>query len=161
MANTGFAFTQRCNLPIFGRMIKSKNPDYKNYVKYKISRNKFMRHLGFEITTIQAGYIEGELNIESCHEQQNGMLHGGVTSTLCDIVAGFASYSVIGAEEQVFTVEIKISYLRPGIGKKVKAKGQVIKAGRRFIFSESELWMLLPDGQETMIAKASTTMAVR
>lgn len=142
-------------------MLRSKNPNFEEYVRYKISVNPFMHSIGFDIYRIEEGYIEGEMKFRKMHEQQNGYVHGGVTSSLCDMAAGFASYSLVGEGEQVFTVESKISYLAPGIGQRLIAKGWVLKPGKRFHFCESEVHIEKEDGTRKLMAKCSTTMAVR
>lgn len=141
-------------------MLKSKNPAFRDYVKYKIGRNKFMRHIGFEIYKIEAGMIEGSLDVSEIHEQQNGYLHGGIISSLCDMTAGFAAYSLVAEGQQVFTVELKVSYFRPGIGQKAVSRGRVVKPGSMFHFCESEVY-IINNGEEKLIAKATTTMAVK
>lgn len=118
-----------------------------------------MREIGFEINDIQEGRVSGFLIFKEMHHQQNGILHGGVTYTISDVVAGFASYSLIEQGQQVFTIDARISYLNPGIGEQFIAVGQVIKAGKRVHFCESEVFSVI-DGQNKLIAKASSTMAV-
>ena len=140
-------------------MMKSRNDKWREYVEYKISRNKFHQLLGLEFVNIQPGLIEAELIFEEKHEQQNGYLHGGVTSAICDMVSGFASYSLVEQDQQVFTVECKVSYYNPGIAKKFYAKGWVDKAGKRFHFSASELYYYKGE-EKVIVAKSTTTMAV-
>lgn len=137
----------------------SRNPDYEAYTRQKIAVNEFLKHVGFEITRIAPGEIEGHLDFRKIHEQQDGWVHGGVTSTICDMVAGYASYSMVEAGQRVVTVEIKISYFNPGKGDRIFGRGRVLKAGRRFHFCESEVYVL-EDGEEQTIARATTTMAV-
>lgn len=140
-------------------MMKSMNPRYEDYVQLKVSRNRFMQQIGFKLTEISEGAVKGELEIAEMHEQQNGFVHGGVISSLCDMACGFAAYSMVPEGVQVFTVEIKVSYLRPGVGQKILARGWVLKPGKRFHFCESELYVVR-DGQEILIAKATSTMGV-
>ncbi|CAN5148143.1 PaaI family thioesterase [soil metagenome] len=118
-----------------------------------------MQELGFVLTEINAGEVKGELIITEKHEQQNGFVHGGVISSLCDMACGFAAYSMVPEGVQVFTVELKVNYLRPGVGEKILAHGWVLKPGKRFHFCESELYVVR-DGKEIMIAKASSTIGV-
>jgi acyl-coenzyme A thioesterase PaaI-like protein len=59
----------------------------------------------------------------------------------------------------VVTAEIKVSCLRPGIGERLIAKGQVLKPGRNIHFCESEVWAV-QDGKEVLVAKSSSSMAV-
>ena len=140
-------------------MIRSRNENYREYVLLKASRNKFMQQLGFQLTEIEPGKVTGVMPMTEMHEQQNGFLHGGVISTLCDMGCGFAAYSLVEEGVQVFTTELKVSYLRPGIGDKAIVKGWVLKPGSMFHFCESELYME-QDGEFTLIAKATSTMAV-
>lgn len=135
------------------------NATFRDYVLLKVSRNKFMQQLGFTLTEINAGEVKGELVISETHEQQNGFVHGGVISALCDMACGFAAYSMVPNGVQVFTVELKVSYLRPGMGEKILARGWVLKPGKRFHFCESELYVVR-EGKEILIAKASSTMGV-
>jgi uncharacterized protein (TIGR00369 family) len=142
------------------KKIESRNPEFRKYVEFKISKNKFIRFLGFEITKIEAGYIEGQLEFKEMHEQQNGWLHGGISAAILDMVEGFAAYSLALEGQQVFTVEAKVSYLNPGRAKKFFSRGYVIKPGKRFHFCEGEIYYLDESGEEVTVAKGSSTMAV-
>jgi uncharacterized protein (TIGR00369 family) len=139
--------------------IKSRNPNYKQYVIDKRSRNKFATHIGFNITKIEEGKIEAETTFENFMQQQDGFVHGGVTSAFADMACGFASYSMVEHGQRVMTVEIKISYFNKGDGDKIVARGSVLKAGKRFHFCEAEIFSV-HQGVYTLMAKASSTMAV-
>lgn len=142
------------------RKYEARNPNFREYTEYKIGRNQFIKWLGFVITKIEPGYTEGELEFKEIHEQQNGWLHGGVTSAILDMVQGFGAYSLVNDGQQVFTVEAKISYYNPGIANKFYARGGVVKAGKMFHFCEGELYYL-KDGEEVIVAKGSATMAIK
>lgn len=134
-----------------------KLESFKERVAGKIADNHFMHDIDFEIKEIEAGYIMGELQIKKKHTQQIGLLHGGVTATLADIVAGFAAFTLVDNKTHVVTGEIKVSYLSKGRGNLVRAVGKVIKAGRKLSFCESEIYII--DGEnEKLIAKSSSTM---
>jgi uncharacterized protein (TIGR00369 family) len=133
--------------------------EFVEMVKDKIGGNHFTNYIGFSIHTIQAGLIEGDLDLQQHHLQQMEFVHGGVTATLSDIVAGFAAYTLVKKGQGVVTVELKVSYLNPGQGEKLRAKGYVIKAGSKLFFCESEIYAI-KGNTSTLIAKASATMAV-
>ena len=118
-----------------------------------------MQWMGFVITKIEPGYLEGEMEFKEMHHQQNGWLHGGATSTILDMIEGFASYSLVEEGQKVFTVEAKISYFNPGTADKFYARGGVVKPGKRFHFCEAEVYYL-KEGEEVTVAKGSATMAV-
>jgi uncharacterized protein (TIGR00369 family) len=93
------------------------------------------------------------------HRQHSGFVHGGVTATLADVVMGFASLSLVPRGHQVMTVELKVSYLNPGVGDRVLAHGWVLKQGQKLNFCEAELFCIKEADEPVLIAKASATMA--
>ncbi len=139
---------------------KSRNENFREYVASKMEANKFAPFIGLKFTEIEEGRISGTLDFEEKHKQQNGYLHGGVTSAILDMVQGFASYTLVENGQFVFTVEAKISYLNRGMGTKFYAAGWVIKPGKRFHFCEGEIWYMDEAGQKIIVAKGSATMAV-
>ncbi len=133
--------------------------DFKKRVAIFLQRQEFMKHIGFDLSVIEEGRTEGWLDIQQIHKQQKGLVHGGVTATLADIVAGFAAYTTVPADCHVVTAEIKVSYFKAGMGQKLHAIGYVIKKGRKLCFCEAEIWAV-NGGKKDLIAKATTTMAV-
>jgi uncharacterized protein (TIGR00369 family) len=140
-------------------MIEARNPDYKERVEKFLDRQYFMHLIGFDLNLIEPGRTEGKLILEDKHKQQKGLVHGGLIATVADIVAGFAAYTVVPADHHVVTAEIKISYFHPGVGQELYAKGWVLKAGKKINFCEAEVWTI-NKGKHTLIAKATTSMAV-
>ena len=138
-------------------MIKVFNPNFKARIEKFLERQYFMKLMGFDLNVIEAGTTEGWLDLAQQHQQQTGLVHGGVTATVADIVAGFAAYTVVQEDQHVVTGELKISYFAKGKGDRLHAIGKVIKQGRKLNFCEAEVWCL--DGEKrTLIAKATTTM---
>lgn len=137
-----------------------KNPDYKSFIQEKLKGQHFMRHIGFDLTLIEPGYIEGRAPIKPFLTQQDGFIHGGVTSTVADIVCGFAAFSLVSKEEHVVTGNLNIAYLSPGKGDYIMAKGYVIKPGKRMNFCEGEVWVETESEEEDdkLIAKISANM---
>jgi len=116
-----------------------------------------MELVGFKLTLIEEGRTEGWLDLKQSHKQQTGMVHGGVTASLADVVAGFAAYTAVPDDCHVVTGELKISYFNPGIGQKLHAIGTVIKQGKKINFCKAEIWCINAE-ERTLIAKASTSM---
>ena len=138
----------------------SKNPHFRKDILVKMQSNHFMQHLGFMVTSIEPGCIEGELILQKIHLQQNGFVHGGVTSTLADIVMGFSAFTLVADGEGTVTSDLKIAYLRPGVGDKIIAKGKVIKPGNLLHYCESDIYCVQPDKSEVLIARGYSTMCV-
>ena len=138
--------------------VKVKNTNFKSRVEKFLERQFFMKHIGFQLHVIEEGHTEGYLDLTQIHQQQKGLVHGGVTATVADIVAGFAAYTLVPEDWHVVTAEIKVSYFRAGMGDRLYAVGKVLKAGRKMNFCEAEIF-IEKEGKRSLIAKASTTMA--
>lgn len=136
-----------------------KNPDFVKTIRENLNRQYFMAHNAMELTRIEPGYTEATLVIAQQHLQQHLFVHGGATATMADIVMGFAAFSLAGAEEGTVTADLRVSYLNPGVGEKLIAKGWVVKPGNMLSFCESEVWVEQAGGELVLIAKASATMA--
>ncbi len=140
----------------------SVTPDFesrRNDILKKLEGQHFMHHIGFEILSVEPGEVMGEMPLPNFTRQQLGLLHGGVTATVADIVAGFAAYSLTPLHQHVVTADINIMYYRPGQGDRLRAIGRVKKAGNKLHFCESEIWVR-KEGEWIHIAQSTSTMAV-
>lgn len=138
-------------------MIKTYNPSFRERIETFLQRQHFMKHIGFTLEKIDEGITEGSMSLAQAHQQQKGLVHGGVIATVADITMGFAAYSLLPADHHVVTGDLRVSYLNPGKGEKIIAKGWVLKQGRKINFCESEVWAISGE-MKTLIAKASASM---
>ena len=88
-----------------------------------------------------------------------GYVHGGITATLADIVAGFAAYTRTPLDRNVVTSSLHVQFFSPGYGDSLRAVGRVVKAGSRLHYCESDIWVV-QNGEERLMARAISTMAV-
>lgn len=137
----------------------TQNPDFADTIRQKLNAQHFMHHIGANLTVIEKGYMECELTMQQQHLQQAGFTHGGVTATLCDLVTGFAAFSLVAGGEAVVTADLKVSYLNPGDGERLIAKGWVMKPGQMLHFCEGEVW-IEKNRKLTQIAHCTALMAV-
>jgi uncharacterized protein (TIGR00369 family) len=135
------------------------NPAYANLIEEKVKGQYFMHHNGFVLTKVMPGYIEATATLQPHLKQQDGLVHGGVTATIADLVTGFAAFSLVGKDDRVVTCDLKISYFSPGRGDTIFARGWVIKPGKRIHYCESEIYVI-NNGEYHLIAKGYAIMAV-
>lgn len=141
-------------------MIKIYNPSFKLRIEEFLQRQHFMKHIGFKLNVINEGKTEGYLELDKIHQQQKGLVHGGVIATVADITMGFAAYTAVPEDHHVVTGDLKISYLNPGKGDALIVKGWILKQGRKINFCESEVWAYTINNEENkiLVAKASASM---
>jgi uncharacterized protein (TIGR00369 family) len=128
-------------------------------LKRIFERAQFVQSLGIELIAFGDGWCETRVVVTPTLEQQHGFVHAGVLMTLADHTCGGAAATMVPDGQEVITVENKISFLRPATGAVVFCRGEVLRAGKRLIFSEGEV-MVERDGKRVIVAKASSTLAV-
>ncbi|MCH7577036.1 MAG: PaaI family thioesterase [Chloroflexi bacterium] len=129
----------------------------------------FVELIGGQVEEWSEGYVRMSLVLERHHTNPNGVMHGGVITTLMDEVLGGAIASLRGIEVMYAaphaTVEMNASFLlgaRPG--DKIVVEGRVLRLGKRVAFGEAEAHRAgrsadaRPDGE--LIAKGRMTFVI-
>ncbi len=116
-----------------------------------------MKLLGARLTEIDEGVAEFELDFRPELSQQNGFFHAGIVSTLVDTAGGCAGNTLMAAGSGVLTVEFKLNLMAPGDGERLRARGEVIKAGRTLTITQGKVWVM-KGGKETLCALMQQTL---
>ena len=133
-----------------------RDPNFDARVRVSFARQNFMELLGARIVSVAPGAVEVELPIRRELEQQHGFAHAGAAWAIADNAAGYASQSLMAADEGVLTVELKINLLAPAKGERLVARGRVERAGRRLTVARADVYAVA-DGSETHVAMATGT----
>ncbi len=89
-----------------------------------------MATLGAEISDVASRRVSIALAIEPRLSQQDGYLHAGVVVATLDTACGYAALTLMPADAEVLTVELKVNLLAPASGDRLVAEGEVVRAGR-------------------------------
>lgn len=120
------------------------------------SLNRFNQLLGIRIEREDEKGCVATIAIRPEHWNSiEGVIHGGVTSTLADVAMGFGAAPHVNGVQQSVTVESKIHYLSPARGKRLTAEANVIKSGKKIIVMESKVF----DEEGNLVALATGTYA--
>ncbi|WP_432447945.1 PaaI family thioesterase [Aliiroseovarius marinus] len=117
-----------------------------------------MTQIGAEITSLSRGQCEISSPIPDNMRQQHGFGHAALSFALGDTAAGYAGLSVMPDDMEVLTSEMKIQLLAPAQGKRLIASGRVLKAGRRLVPAEADVWAEDDNGARVHIARLLGTM---
>lgn len=122
------------------------------------ARQGMMRTLGARIVAVSPGHclLFAPITPQVC--QQHGAGHAGLSFALGDSAAGYAALTLIDAGREVMTSEMKIHLLRPAVGLHLEAEGKVIKAGRRLVVAQSEVFAVDDTGARSLVAMLLGTM---
>jgi len=116
------------------------------------------------MATIHAELVRvaaGEVDIQVPHDprltQQHGFLHAGVVTAAVDSACGYAALTLMAEEAEVLTVELKINLLEPATGRRLLARGRVLRSGRTLTVCRGEA-VVVSEAAETIVATLLTTM---
>ena len=113
----------------------------------------FNQILGLKITSIAADRASGriEMRRELIGHYSHNRIHGGVISASLDAMGGLAVMAAIGARHmnetpalrlhrfgKLGTIDLRIDYLRPGIGDHFDLRAEVLRLGSRVATTRME-----------------------
>jgi len=122
-------------------------------VRERMKESQAITHLGFDVEMVEKGRAIFQLNVLPHHKQLHGVVHGGILAALADTTAAIAAYTAVPEGTEIATVELKINYLEPVPGGRIKADARVLRAGRNFVVTECEIF----NENGSMAAKALLT----
>lgn len=113
----------------------------------------FNQVLGLKIMRVEADAVVGALEMkpELIGHFAHNRLHGGVISASLDALGGLAVMAAIGARHmdetiehrlgrftKLGTIDLRIDYLRPGIGRRFGMRAEVLRLGSRVATTRME-----------------------
>lgn len=129
--------------------------DWRALIK-DIFENKlpFNRVLGIEVLSLEGGTPQLGIKMRDAlvGNYMRGSLHGGVISAVIDVTGGLAAFlslqQKIGDEPlelkierfgKLGTIDLRIDYLRPGLGRRFISIGHVLRTGNKVAVTRIEL----------------------
>ena len=134
-----------------------RNPDYVQSVRDSFATQSFLRLIGAKLGSIQPGAVEVIVPWRKDLGQQHGYFHAGVIATAADNAGGYSAYSMLPAGWSMLSTEFKINLISPGIGERIMARGQLLKAGRTLFPARVDIFCD-QNGSEKLIAAFQMTL---
>jgi uncharacterized protein (TIGR00369 family) len=131
--------------------------DIFNKVAKSFESQAFMRTIGSKLESVDEGRVVISVVLKPSLTQQHGFGHAGVIFSIGDSAAGYAALTKMGKNQEVLTSEMKIHLMSPADGKMLKAVGSVLKAGRRLLVVQSNIYSV-GEKKEKLIATMLGTM---
>lgn len=140
------------------RQIKILDPNYQEKIKKSFEHQGVMQAHNGVLVAVEPGFVEIHLPFSQALAQQHGFFHGGIVATVADSASGYATYTVLEADEECLSAEFKINFLYPARGSKLISRGRVLKTGRTLVITEATV-SVLADGKEIDCALMMHTLA--
>jgi uncharacterized protein (TIGR00369 family) len=114
----------------------------------------FTKLVGTELSSAEEGRAVVSLKAEERHLNPSGTVHGGVISTLIDASMAEALNTMTEEDEQPFTIQITVNYMKPGKPGTLISTAEVRKGGEQITIVEAEV---VQEGEDEVIALATGT----
>ena len=113
----------------------------------------FEHNLAIRVTRKHADGVTVEFVVREDFLNSNGVLHGGVIASIADEAAWHAMIHAYKGERPATTTELKVNYLRPIAGRKMRARAYALRAGKTLFVARVDLF----DGQKKLSAVGLVT----
>lgn len=120
-----------------------------------VGRSGFSTWLAVEPVTVWEGESELTLELRPEMTQHHGYAHGAIVGLMADNACAWAGASVAG---DVVTGGYTIDFLRPAKGERLRAKGTVVKAGKRQVVVRADVWAESEGEPPVHVAAAQATI---
>ena len=137
------------------RKLTAEEQQVTELVRQRMKESQSTELLGFDVESVHDGRAVFRLDVRPTHKQIHGVVHGGIIAALADTTAAIAAYTAVPLGVELATLELKINYLEPVRGGRVKADAHVLRAGRNFIVTECEIF----NASGSLAAKALLTFS--
>ena len=132
------------------------NEEAVRYMKrIAVKGSGFTRFLDIEPLTVWDGMSELVVPVRDDMTQHHGFAHGAIVGAMADNACAWAGSSVLG---DVVTGSYSINFLNPARGTHLRAKGRVVKAGKRQAVVQAEVWAEGGEGPAVLAAVATATI---
>jgi len=120
-----------------------------------VGRSGFSNWLQVEPLLVWKGESELLLELRPEMTQHHGFAHGGIVGLMADNACAWAGASVLG---DVLTGGYTINFLRPAKGERLRARGEVIKSGKRQAVVRAEVFAETSGEEPVLVAAAQATI---
>src|SRR5215831_13083824 len=145
--------TQRMRSSAGRKDSNADTPKLVELMRARMRENEALTTLGIDVESVGKGHAVFTMDVKPKHKQLHGVVHGGFLAALADTAAAIAAYSTLPKGTEIATVELKINFLEPVPGGRVRAEGRVLRTGRNFVVTECEIY----NENGAMAAKALLT----
>lgn len=99
-------------------------------------------------TLLENGDFEVRIPVQPLVNNQLSIVHGGITAALLDTAMGSFVNQSLPVHLAAVTTELKLNYLKPGVGKELICIASIVHRGRSFWVCEAKVY----NDEEILIA---------
>ncbi|ABB14213.1 MULTISPECIES: PaaI family thioesterase [Carboxydothermus] len=100
----------------------------------------FWSFMGMEPVKVTPQEAELKISLKPHHFQTFGVVHGGVFASIIDAAVGAMVVAQMTEGQKTATIELKVNYLKPGLGGDIVARARRVSTGNRVVVGEVEVY---------------------
>lgn len=116
----------------------------------------YWRLLGIEIVDVEDGFARLSLPVKADLLQGYGTVHGGAITSLADSAVAIALISVLEPGQRVYTIELKLNFVKAVSSGQLMAEAYVVHRGRRLGLGEVDV----KNKEGELVAKGLATFSI-
>lgn len=112
--------------------------DWSEFIKKHFSENvPFVQFMDICVEDTAKGYGKISMWVDKRHSNTYGILHGGVSAAMVDMVIGMALRTL---KFKIVTIETSTTYFKPAkLGQRIYAVGRYVEGGNKILHATAEL----------------------
>jgi uncharacterized protein (TIGR00369 family) len=137
----------------------SEHPPFEHYervVRASFAKQGMLGQMGAMLVDVKPGHVIIELPFSARVTQQQGLFHGAGIGAIGDSAGGYAALTLMPEGSEVVSIEYKINFIRPAKGRRLRAEGQVLRAGKSVSVSKVDVFAIDQD-QPVLVAVLQAT----
>lgn len=125
-------------------------------LKNDFNAQGYCQLLGIKVINIEKGVARLSLSFDEKILNKDGVVHGGIITSLADSAAAVALLSIIGSEIRISAIELKINFIRPVTNADLFAEAKIIHKGSKTAVGDIEI----KTKEQKLIAKCLLTFMI-
>lgn len=122
----------------------------------QIGAPTLMGHLGIEFSSIAEDSLEAKMQVEMCHCQPAGIMHGGTSVVIAETLGSVGAILTLPEDKLAVGIEVNTSHLKAvPCGSFITAKAWPLRLGGR-----TQVWQIDIYYEEQVSATTRLTLAV-
>ena len=132
------------------------NPEYSREIISIVNTSPYPSHMSMRLISLDLDRATVELEINNCHLQPYGIVHGGVLSTLIDTATFWSVFMRMPEDAGLVNIDLKLNYLQAVKSGKLIAEGYAIRSGRSISYAEAKVF----NEDKELIAHGTSTLKI-
>ncbi|MDD9304044.1 MAG: PaaI family thioesterase [Desulfobacter sp.] len=130
------------------------NPEYVLALKKMVNTSPYPHHMKMSLAQIDIDEAVIAMELDCCHLQPYGIVHGGVIATLIDTATFWAGFMRLPQDAGLVNVDLKLNYLKSVVSGRLRAEGSCMRPGKTISYAQARVI----DEKGELIAHGSSSL---